>query len=125
MISNFEYIDDLHLVRWKQGSGKLFVLNRAYSVYFEKDGKPIFYTVPRGMETDLASIPVVVPKWIAQKVDRHIEAAVVHDHMCVIKGPWDSETAAEVFNAGMLAANVPDWRRVAMYQAVKQFGPQW
>jgi len=124
-VSDFRFLTDLHLVRFRNGSGCLFVLQREYRVGFTLDGLREIYTVPAGMETDLASIPDVIPKWIAKKVDSHIEAAIVHDKMCIDRGPWSSEIAADIFKAAMLAAGVPSWRAGIMYTAVRNFGPQW
>ncbi len=125
MINKFEFKSDLHLVRRIKGDGKLFEVDANYHVSFEMDGVKIDYTVLKGMPTDLASIPKIVPKWIAQKVDGHIEAAVVHDQLCKDRGPWSSKVAAEIFLAGMEAAGVGKIKRRTMYHAVKWFGPQW
>lgn len=124
IVTDFRYLDDLHLVRFRSGDGKLFMLSHEYRVSFRLDGIETVYTVPAGTKTDLASIPKFVPRAIAEKVDKHIEAAVVHDLMCV-KRPYTSAIAADVFDAGMLAAGVPAWRRKLMAQAVRMFGPQW
>ena len=124
MITAFEYIDDLHLLRRREGGGKLFIVDQEYRVSFKINDLSRVYYVPAGMETDLASIPTIVPKWIAQKVDAHIEAAIVHDHMC-IERPWTSRIAAEIFLAAMEKADVGWIKRNAMYQAVLRFGPKW
>jgi len=124
IVSDFEYIDDLHLVRYRKGAGRLFVVSRPYACFFRLNGGPVYYSVPDGMETDFASIPKIVPRWIAEKVDVHIEAAVVHDHLCKTR-PWSSRVAADIFNEAMRAAGVPAWRRQLMYRAVLYFGPQW
>lgn len=125
--SDFRFLSDLHLLRRREGEGRLFILQREYRASFSIDGQRRVWTVPAGMATDLASIPSVVPKWIAQKVDAHIEAAVVHDHMCILReeSGFTSREAAAIFRAGMEAANVAPWRREAMYRAVLHFGPQW
>lgn len=125
IVSGFRYVEDLHLVRHKAGVGHLFILARDYTVEFRLDGAPIVYTVGAGMRTDFASIPKIVPKWIADKMGAHIEAAVVHDHMCQRKGPWSSRVAADVFLAAMEAARVAWLQRRLMYRAVVMFGPKW
>lgn len=124
MITDFEYIDDLHLLRRKHGGGNLFVVSVPYAVGFKIDGIDESVTVPSGMKTDLASIPKIVPKWVAEKLDGHLEAAVVHDFLC-IEQLWTSEIAAEIFLAGMVAAGVGKIKRNYMYRAVKWFGPKW
>jgi hypothetical protein len=126
MITNFEYVEDLHLVRRIVGDGKLFEVAKPYTVKFTSDAQQaISYTVRQGLKTDLASIPAIVPKWVAQKVDSHIEAAVVHDQMCVDRLHWSSKVAAEIFRAAMAEAKVGFVKRWLMYGAVRWLGPQW
>ena len=62
---------------------------------------------------------------LIQVLGPHIEAAVVHDRLCQDRGPWSSRVAADIFLAGMAAADVPLIRRNLMYRAVVMFGPQW
>ena len=120
-ITDFEYLDDLHLVRNKQGDGKLFYLDREYSVRFMMDDEPIIYTVPKETWTDFASIPRFFARYI-ETLGPHIEAAVVHDHICQTR-PWTSDIAADIFYAGLLAADAPKaWQ---MWKAVKWAGPSW
>lgn len=123
-VTDFRYTDDLHLVRHRQGEGHLFYVEQPYRVAFKLDGEWTSWTVQAGTPTDLASIPAIVPNWIAKKVDSHIEAAVVHDDLCYAK-PWDYRVAAEVFLAGMAAAEVPALTRNLMYRAVLIGGPRW
>lgn len=121
MITDFEYLDDLHLVRYRQGDGKLFYLDRDYSVSFKMDGELAVYMVPKGTWTDFASIPRFFSRYI-EKLGPHIEPAVVHDHMCQVQ-PWTSEIAAEIFYAGLQAVDAPKaWQ---MYKSVLWFGPKW
>ena len=124
-VTDFQYVEDIHFYRKKTGSGKLFHLLRPYTVILVIDGREIEFTAPADMATDLASIPSIVPKWIAQKVDSHIESAVIHDFMCNIRGPWSSKVAAEIFRVGMLKTTFPAYKREYMYRAVLHFGPQW
>ncbi|NQU56682.1 MAG: DUF1353 domain-containing protein [Rhodospirillales bacterium] len=135
-ITNYEFLTDLHLVRFLDGHPpissnydglgvrKLFFLSKPYKASFCIDGKHHIYKVPAPMSTDLASIPKWVPKWIAQKVGPHIEAAIVHDHMCQNEA-FDYKIAAEIFYAGMIAGGTPKWRAQAMYRAVLYGGPKW
>jgi len=123
-ISAFRYVEPLYLRREVKGDGALFIVDRHYTVEFVKDGEVVVYTVGKGRETDLASIPSIVPKWIAQKVDSHIEAAVVHDDLCILK-LWTSAIAADIFEAAMIAAGVPAFKRKIMANAVRWFGPTW
>ena len=123
-VSDFQFIEDLHLIRYRGDSGKLFFLEQPYRVFFRLDSVPEIYTVPAGTWTDFASIPRGVQN-IVQVLGPHIEAAVVHDRLCQDRKPWSSRVAADIFLAGMTAAEVPLIRRNLMYRAVVMFGPQW
>jgi len=123
-IAGFRYLHDLVLRRRREGNGRLFYVDAPYRVAFYLDDKPESVTVPAGFPTDLASIPRFVPRFIVEKVDRHIEAAVVHDLLCVTQ-MWTSRVAAEIFLAAMIAANVSVFDRNLMYRAVRYFGPRW
>ena len=124
-VTEFRYTSDLFLVRRVNGNKKLFEVLRPYTVEFKLDGKYHQYTVRKGFLTDLASIPALVPKWIAQKVAAHLEAAVVHDQLCVDKTPWDSAVAADIFEAGMKAAKVNGFMIWYMAGLVRVAGPRW
>ena len=116
-----KFMTDLHLLRRREGEGGLFILQQEYVVILESGER---YCVPAGMKTDLASIPDFIPKWIAKKVDSSIEAAIVHDHMCVVK--WrTSKEAAEVFLDGLRSGGVGMFQANLMYKAVLWFGPKW
>jgi len=123
-VTDFRYTDNLHFVRYKDGFNSLFYVAKPYRVAFKLDGEWVSWTVHADTPTDLASIPKIVPKWIAHKVDKHIEAAVVHDDLCYAK-PWDYKVAAEVFLHAMIAAGVGSFKRNLMYRAVLIGGPKW
>lgn len=129
-VSDFGYLEDLHLVRRKTGEGGHFLVERDYRCAFRLDSRDIIYTVPAGTKTDLASIPRFA-QGIVEKLGAHIEAAVVHDRLCIDKGVirpdliLTSEEAADVFNEAMKTARVPDDTRDLMYCAVLWFGPRW
>ena len=79
--------------------------------------------VPRGFQTDFASVP-----WFFRRIfpqdGQWTLAAVVHDYLCVSKR-WDYKVGALVFREGMLDLFVPKWKAHAMYLAVRLFGPRW
>lgn len=78
--SDVEFINDLHLVRYKQSKNdKTFFLSQTYSISFKRDGKREKYTCHKGFGTDLASVPRPL-RWLASKVDG-IEGSVIHDHI--------------------------------------------
>lgn len=120
-VTDFRYTEDLILRRRVDGNGRLFYVDANYRVTFRLDGEQQNFTVLAGFATDLASIPSVVPKWVAQKVDRHVEAAVVHDALYVA-AMWDKATADAIFLAAMVTAGVPAFRRAFMYRSVRWFG---
>lgn len=124
-VSDFEYIDDLVTIRYKNGFSDYAYVKEPYACFFKVDGKDIYFTVPAGTPTDGPSVPDLVPNWIIDRLDKHFEASVIHDYMCIIKGPWDNKVAAEVFYVAMQKAGVPQWQAWIMYQAVLKFGPQW
>ena len=124
-IESFQFLYDLHLVRKRDGDKALFYVSKPYTVAFWLDRNITVFTVPEGTWTDFASIPKIVPRFIVDKLGPHIEAAVIHDYMCQIKGPWDSRTAADIFLAAMLAAGTPVGQAHLMHKAVVMFGPKW
>lgn len=78
--------------------------------------------VPAGFETDLASIPRRL-RGVVSQVGRHIQAAIFHD--AAYAGVFDGMTKAEadrMFLDGMVALEVPWYRRKVMYWAVRLGG---
>lgn len=87
------------------------------------------FKVPRGFQTDFASIPRIL--WtLAPPVDRYDPAAVVHDagygnalttqndmRVYLIKDWCD-----RIFLEACLSVGVAKWRAEVMYQLVKTFG---
>jgi hypothetical protein len=77
--------------------------------------------IPKGQETDLASIPMILQN-IMPLVDNHLQIAIVHD-MCyrhevgVVK-----QDADMMFYDGMRTLGVGWWKAQAMYNAVRFFG---
>ena len=125
MVEHFQYLYDLHLKRHKEGGdGVLFYVAKPYTVVFWLDGIITALTVPEGTATDFASIPKIMPRFLLDKLGPHVEAAVVHDYLCV-KRLYTPRIAADIFLAGLEAAGVPWLTRHAMHKAVVLFGPRW
>ena len=122
-ISNFRYREPLYLRRDVDGDGSLFVVDRHYTVEWERDGKVVVYTVGKGRRPNFASIPRVFRSLISV-LGRHIEAAVLHDDIVELR-LWTSAIAADIFEAAMIAELVPSWKRRVMARAVRLFGPKW
>lgn len=77
-------------------------------------------TVPKGYETDFASVPrVPIAYWLTG--DTAHMAAVVHDWLYTT-GLVPRDMADEVLLEAMAVEGVPAWRRYAMYWAVRAFG---
>lgn len=149
-ISDYFQLDDLHLLRFRlkpEGSQMQFQVARDFRVQFKLERyvggvltpaiayhDTLTLTVPNGMFTDLASIPQVAQAMIS-KLGPHIEAAVVHDYLCVRRGDFVDETglpihissrdAADIFHAAMLHGGTDKEQAGLMAFAVKTFGPQW
>jgi hypothetical protein len=124
-VTDFAYIDPIRLeIDPVRSPHKIHVWSD-FRVAFKIDGVDTIYTVRAGMETDFASIPRQFEGWLIEKIGAHMAAAVVHDQICVDRGPWSSKVAADIFNEAMRASRVPDDTRTVMYQAVLLGGPQW
>ncbi len=77
-------------------------------------------TVPAGTITDLASVPRVL--WaIFPPHGRYAKAAIVHDYLYE-QAIGSKAFADRVFLEAMEILQVPKWRRVLMYWAVRLFG---
>lgn len=123
MITEFQFQTDLVLRRLREGSGKLFYVDADFAVTFKLNGSDMAVVVPKGMDTDLASIPEIVPAWMARKLDTHLEASVVHDWLYTRAGqlafPHGRRVADDVFKAAMDASGVNPMTRDLMYTAVR------
>ncbi len=76
--------------------------------------------VPAGFETDFASVPRFFWR-IVPPFGRYSPAAVVHDFL-YFSGQVSRKDADETFYRLMGSLGVPDWKRWAMYYAVRAFG---
>lgn len=90
------------------------------SLLYESDimGGPV--CVPRGFETDFASVPRT-PILFSLFGDTAHEAAVVHDYL-YRTGKAPRKIADQVFLEAMKVSGVWAWRRVPMYWGVRLFG---
>lgn len=83
---------------------------------YESDLWPEAIVVPKGFETDLASIP----RWFTPLVPvngDHRASAIVHDYLVRLEG-FHRPLADRIFLEAMKEAGVPGWRRYIMYWAV-------
>lgn len=90
----------------------------------DESGASIKITIPKGFETDLAS----VVRWLWFKFPPNgpwTRAALVHDYFYRNKTPFSRFFADSVFREIMRIDGVPLWQRVVMYYAVRIFGWQY
>ncbi len=136
-ISKFEYATPLHLyrkieaVQIREGEDADYIVWRDYTVRFKLDNEdePREITVPRGMLTDLASVPRVA-RSVVGRVGPHLEASIVHDFLYIAwqdlegRGPRDEdrEFADELMRVALEEAGVSGWQRFLIYRAVSWFG---
>jgi hypothetical protein len=94
-------------------------------------------TIPRGFQSDLASIPKAFQWFIGTPWEEYFRvAALIHDYLyfthsakCMETGQWvaiSRDTADNCLLELMRLSNVPAWKRNAMYWAVHKFaGSHW
>lgn len=109
------------VIRWSL-SQECFIVEKPYTCTWNRPGKELWkMTVPAGFDTDLASIPRIVP---ISRVDAHIPAAVVHDR-CYTMGGECGLTRVEadrLMLCGMKCLGVYWLRRWVIYAAIRTFG---
>jgi hypothetical protein len=97
-------------------------------IYEASDGyQNALIIVPRGFQTDFASVPRIPLAYLAAGNTAH-EAAVVHDYLYRegSRPVMSRELADKVFLAVMEEMGVDAWRRISMYRAVRMFaGHTW
>ena len=103
-------------------NGRKWKLEEEFSYYTILNGEKKTFTVPKGFETDFASIPKIfisLPfiKW----KDKFNKAAVVHDWLYNIK-EVDRKTADKIFLEAMLVLGIPRWKAYLFYIVVRLFG---
>ncbi|WP_394222752.1 DUF1353 domain-containing protein [Alteromonas gracilis] len=100
------------------GDGKYWIVQEPLK--FELNGEDRY--VPKGFVTDFASVPRSF--WVAfPPCDIYTPAAVVHDYLYWMQFPeCDQECADSFLNSAMESADVPRWKRVPIYMAVRVAG---
>ena len=86
-IAEFRYNSPLKLMRLKErlpciGPEQQYIVAEDYTVCFRLNGDEKRITVPKGMLTDLASVPRSF-RWYVGRVGPHLEATIVHDYLYV------------------------------------------
>lgn len=83
--------------------------------------KNVNVIVPKGFETDLASIPQAMQS-IIPLVGNHLQAAIVHDICYRDNIGVSKDDADNMFYESMRFLGVSWWKASAMYRAVRMFG---
>ena len=87
-VSGFQYVSRLVLARepdvlmMRKQAGVSYIVDQDYTVSFKVDGVERSLTVPRGMLTDLASVPRAA-RGVVGKVGPHLEVSIVHDFLFI------------------------------------------
>ena len=81
-------------------------------------------TIPKGFETDFASVPRIF--WvIISPIDKHAKAAVVHDY-CYFYALYNRKRCDEIFLEATKVLDVPKWKQYCLYYGVRIFsGFSW
>ncbi|MEO1316631.1 MAG: DUF1353 domain-containing protein [Pseudomonadota bacterium] len=125
----------LHLLRLRERTtckGRTFVsayiVAEPFKATFTLGGEPREILVPKGMVTDLASVPWW-GRWFAGRVGPHLEASIVHDYLYVA---WidvdrgnradDRRFADDLMFAMMMAAGVNRWAALVIWMAIRLVG---
>ena len=85
-----------------------------------RKGSGLWYVVPTGAETDLASIPAAVRWWLNPADARFAKAAILHDTMLAEKD-WSRATAAAEFYNALRADDVGALTAAVMFAAVLEY----
>lgn len=96
--------------------GKMFKLHQPFT-YYSKDGG--VYEIPKGINTDFASIPRGL-RWLISRVGDHGMAAVFHDWLCEYK-IVARKKADKLFLEAMTTSEVSKLKRWTMYFSVRAY----
>ena len=137
-ITRFEYLDELKFVRHARvhidkvpkSRWQLSADFRVRMKLHPENAKPYLarLRIPRGLVTDLASVPETL--WsIVGPIGDHLEACIVHDYLYMawtdfrtkpIRRDWDF--ADTVLKAGMESSSVGTLDQTLIYTAVRSVG---
>ncbi|MEM9247248.1 MAG: DUF1353 domain-containing protein [Pseudomonadota bacterium] len=133
-VRSLTYRDDLTLLRFKDaartrtGEDAKFVLGADYRVtWINGDDIPQDIVVPRGLLTDLTSVPPLF-RGLVGRVGPWLEAAVVHDYLTIAWRILDGQGTVErrrfaddIMWAAMTAAKVGFLRKALIYSALRVY----
>lgn len=102
--------------------GKTWYLREDFSY---QNSQPAIITVPRGFNTDFASVPRVL-WWLLPKWGKYGNAAVLHDYLYAEQKVDGKaivrEEADNIFREAMKSLHVPYWQEFILYWGVRLFG---
>lgn len=127
MTGSIRYAPSAPDLRWQASQGQFLVV-KGFTACWVRPGHPVlFVRVPKGFQTDLASIPQAF-RWLIPQIGKHLPAAIVHDclYNCSMR-KWykvnlTREEVDQMFLDGMRHLSVSLWRRNLMHWAVRRFG---
>jgi len=97
-----------------------FKVITSFIYYVGVKGSENYIVVKKGFKTDFASVPRVF--WnIFPPHGKYAKAAVLHDYLYE-NAIHSKQYADDIFYEAMGILGVPQWKRWAMYKAVKLFG---
>lgn len=134
-LTGFRYLTALSLIRplntvqTRLGEDGEYILQHDFIVELLVDGERLGITVPRGLITDLTSVPRLF-RWFVGRVGPWLEAAIVHDYLYIAwqdvpgKTPLDRDRrfADRVMLIGMAAARVDFLTRWGIFLFLRVFG---
>lgn len=119
-----EFTKPLTVTKLKNGRWKV---SRGFRYYVGKEGGSDFVDVPKGFDTDFASVPQIF--WNILPPDgQYTQAAVLHDFLYGVQGnaPEGKHRSRQecdnIFYEAMGILGVPQWKRSVMWIALKFFG---
>lgn len=107
-------------------TAQIYVLIAEFTVVVPDVGT---ITVPKGFETDFASIPGFALGWLDDDDPIILYASIVHDYLYSVGGLFDLMKPAltrqqcdDVLRVVMIACEASVWRAWCVYKAVRMFG---
>lgn len=100
---------------------KVYDLKEDFTFFYDKN----FYIIVAGFETDFASIPYPLSKWIKRKNDNYLVAPIIHDFLYSKNNQVKSVTrkiADKAFKDCMTKEGTPKRYKYPFYYAVRLFG---
>ena len=134
-ITDFEYLSPLSLLRPignvidRLGEDGDYILQHDFNCAVRIDGRPVMLSVPRGLITDLTSVPPLF-RVLVGRVGPWLEAAIIHDFLYIawslLPGQGalrrDRLFADRIMLLAMERAGVRRWRRLGIYIGLRLFG---